>query len=131
MCIQFIEGTAHFLHIGMGRLTTHILDTAHGRPAAGVLIELRRAPVHEPVAIALSNADGRCDQPLLEGTLLLGGEYELLFHIGDYFRGLGIALADPPFLDRVSIRFGIASPDQHYHVPLLVSPWSYSTYRGS
>jgi 5-hydroxyisourate hydrolase len=119
------------LRIGMGRLTTHILDTAHGRPAVGVLIELRRDPVHRPVATAYSNADGRCNQPLLEGPALLAGEYELLFHIGDYYRSLGMALADPPFLDRVGIRFGIASPDQHYHVPLLVSPWSYSTYRGS
>ena len=115
----------------MGRLTTHILDTAHGHPAAGVLIELRRDPGHGPIASARSNADGRCDQPLLEGATLLAGEYELLFHVGAYFRGLGVALAEPPFLDRVSIRFGVASPDQHYHVPLLVSPWSYSTYRGS
>ena len=119
------------MRIGMGRLTTHILDTAHGRPAAGVLIELRRDPANGPIATARSNADGRCDKALLEGPALLAGEYELLFHVGDYYRGLGVALADPPFLDRVSIRFGVASPDQHYHVPLLVSPWSYSTYRGS
>ena len=115
----------------MGKLTTHILDTAHGRPAAGVLIELRRDPAQAPILSVRSNANGRCDQPLLEGAAFTIGEYELLFHIGAYFKGLGVKQSDPPFLDRVCIRFGIASPDQHYHVPLLVSPWSYSTYRGS
>jgi 5-hydroxyisourate hydrolase len=115
----------------MGKLTTHILDTAHGRPAAGVLIELRRDPAQPPIFSARSNSDGRCDRPLLEGAAFLAGEYELLFHIGAYFQGLGVKQDDPPFLDRVCIRFGIATPDQHYHVPLLVSPWSYSTYRGS
>ena len=115
----------------MGKLTTHILDTAHGRPAAGVLIELRRDPAQTPIFTARSNADGRCDKPLLEGAAFASGEYELLFHVGEYFRSLGVTMSDPPFLDRISIRFGIASLDQHYHVPLLVSPWSYSTYRGS
>lgn len=115
----------------MGKLTTHILDTAHGRPAAGVLIELRRDPAQAPILSVRSNGDGRCDRPLLEGAAFTAGEYELLFHIGAYFRKLGVEQSDPPFLDRVSLRFGIASPDQHYHVPLLVSPWSYSTYRGS
>jgi 5-hydroxyisourate hydrolase len=115
----------------MGRLTTHILDSAHGRPAAGVLVELRRAGDATPLASARTNADGRCDAPLLEGTAFVPGEYELLFHVGDYFRGLGVKLADPPFLDRVPLRFGIAAAEQHYHVPLLVSPFAYSTYRGS
>lgn len=115
----------------MGRLTTHILDIAHGRPAAGVLVELRRIASPAPVASARTNADGRCEPPLLEGAAFLPGEYELLFHVGAYFRDLGVKLADPPFLDRIPIRFGIAAADQHYHVPLLVSPWAYSTYRGS
>lgn len=116
---------------GMGGLTTHILDTAHGHPAAGVLIELRRDPAQRPVATTRSNADGRCDKPLLEGAAFAAGEYELMFYVGDYFRGLGVALSDPPFLDRILIRFGVDEADRHYHVPLLVSPWSYSTYRGS
>ena len=116
----------------MGKLTTHILDTASGKPAAGVAIELhRRNPGRELVVTTRSNGDGRCDGPLLEGSALLPGEYELTFQIGDYFRRLGMNLPDPPFLGEVVIRFAIADPGQHYHVPLLVSPWSYSTYRGS
>ncbi len=115
----------------MGRLTTHILDIAHGRPAAGVLVELRRAGDTTLLASTRTNADGRCDKPLLEGAAFVPGEYELLFHVGDYFRGLGVKLADPPFLDRIPLRFGIAAAEQHYHVPLLVSPFAYSTYRGS
>ncbi|HVY04611.1 MAG TPA: hydroxyisourate hydrolase [Burkholderiales bacterium] len=115
----------------MGRLTTHILDTAHGRPAAGMRIELRRMPDGALLYSGASNADGRCDKPLLEGDTYAAGEYELVFHTADYFRGLGAKLSDPPFLDRIALRFGIAASEQHYHVPLLVSPWSYSTYRGS
>ena len=115
----------------MGKLTTHVLDTANGRPAAGMLIELRRLPESELLFSARSNADGRCAGALLEGTTFVPGEYELVFHAADYFRGLGVQLSDPPFLDRVVLRFGLAGTDQHYHVPLLVSPWSYSTYRGS
>lgn len=115
----------------MGRLTTHILDTANGRPAAGMRIELRRLPGAAPVFSGTSNADGRCDRPLLEGAAFVPGEYELVFHTAAYFRALGTQLSDPPFLDRITLRFGIAGGDQHYHVPLLVSPWSYSTYRGS
>lgn len=115
----------------MGKLTTHILDTAHGRPAAGMQIELRRLPAGEVLFSGCSNADGRCDRALLEGATFLPGEYELVFHTAAYFRGLGVKLSDPPFLDRIALRFGIADTDQHYHVPLLVSPWSYSTYRGS
>lgn len=115
----------------MGRLTTHILDTAAGRPAAGVAVELYRLDGARTLAGgATTNSDGRLDAPLLEGTAFARGRYELVFHIGDYFRGRSTALADPPFIDVVSIRFGIAE-DAHYHVPLLVSPYGYSTYRGS
>ena len=115
----------------MGRLTTHVLDTAAGIPAHGMRVELQRT---EPAAASASfatNADGRVPAALLEDTALAAGRYELRFHVADYFRARGIALPDPPFLDIVVIRFGIADPAQHYHVPLLVSPWSYSTYRGS
>ncbi len=116
----------------MGRLTTHILDTAHGCPAAGVELELYRlGEQRELVASAVTNADGRCYQPVLADDAFQVGEYELVFHIGDYFAGRGVALSEPRFLDRVSIRFGISARDEHYHVPLLVSPYGYSTYRGS
>jgi 5-hydroxyisourate hydrolase len=116
----------------MGRLTTHVLDTARGRPASGVRVDLfsldggRRL-----VKSVTTNADGRADEPLLEGEALRAGGYELLFHAGDYFRANGTALDSPPFLDEVPVRFSVANPDQHYHVPLLLSPWAYSTYRGS
>jgi 5-hydroxyisourate hydrolase len=106
-------------------LTTHVLDVARGRPAAGVAITLSRVSDGEVLARAVTNADGRTGAPL--AAALPAGEYELVFAVGDYF-GRG---ADPPFLDRVPVRFGIADPDAHYHVPLLVSPWAYSTYRGS
>lgn len=118
----------------MGRLTTHVLDTASGRPAAGVRLTLRAfGPADEGrlVADAITNADGRTDAPLLAGEAFQPGRYELVFHVGDYFAAAGVALGDPPFLDQVPIRFGIADRDGHYHVPLLVSPWSYGTYRGS
>lgn len=115
----------------MGRLTTHVLDTANGRPAAGVRIELRSVDGSETLATTTTNADGRTDRPLLEGGAMRPGRYELLFHVGAYFAGVGAAQDDPPFLDTVPLRFGIADPDGHYHVPLLVSPWSYATYRGS
>ncbi len=112
----------------MGRLTTHVLDTSVGRPAAGVRVVLRRDG--EVVAEAATNADGRMDQPLLDSAAFKPGRYELTFHVGDYFRARGVALADPPFLDVIPLRFAIAE-DAHYHVPLLVSPYGYSTYRGS
>jgi len=119
----------------MGRLSTHVLDVSAGNPAAGVVMELHRVTPDggmELVAGAVTNEDGRTDRPLLADGGLQSGSYEIVFHVGDYFRARGIAgLAEPPFLDRVPIRFGIADPDGHYHVPLLVSPWSYSTYRGS
>jgi 5-hydroxyisourate hydrolase len=116
----------------MGRLTTHVLDTAHGRPAAGMTVELYAFGEDRRFLTATTtDADGRCPRPLLEGAALAVGVYELVFHAGDYFREAGIELADPPFLDRVVVRFGIALPEQHYHVPLLLSPYGYNTYRGS
>jgi 5-hydroxyisourate hydrolase len=116
----------------MGRLTTHVLDTAHGRPGAGILIELYRLdPARNRIIQAKTNAEGRCEGPLLEGPAMVPGTYELVFHAGDYFAAQGIALPQPRFLDEVIIRFGIAEPATHYHVPLLISPYGYSTYRGS
>ena len=117
----------------MGRLSTHVLDTVHGRPAKGVAIELYalEGEARRLVGRAETNADGRTDAPLMAGEFYRPGAYELVFHVGAYFRSLGTAVADPPFLDQVPIRFAMAEPDGHYHVPLLVSPWSYSTYRGS
>ncbi|WP_414832044.1 hydroxyisourate hydrolase [Afifella sp. YEN Y35] len=116
--------------MSQGRLTTHVLDTAAGRPASGLRIELFDA-AGEKLREVSTNADGRCDAPLLEGSDFKAGRYELLFHVGDYFRGSGVDLPDPAFLDVVPVRFGIADPGTHYHVPLLVSPYGYSTYRGS
>ena len=117
----------------MGKLTTHVLDTAHGRPAAGVALALFRVSGvrREAVGHAMTNADGRCEAPLLEGAALVAGVYELDFAIGDYFAALGVALPQPRFLDLVTLRFGIADATAHIHVPLLVSPYGYSTYRGS
>ena len=116
----------------MGRLTTHVLDTATGKPAAGLTIELYLLD-GGPVLLKtiLTNADGRADGPLLEGPAFMRGHYELRFHAGDYLRAAGVALAEPAFLDVVPIRFGIADASQHFHVPLLLSPYGYSTYRGS
>jgi 5-hydroxyisourate hydrolase len=118
----------------MGRLSTHILDTANGGPAKGVRIELHRLGpdgTWQPVTTAVTNADGRTDAPLLIGDTYKPGTYQLTFYIGDYFRARGDKLSDPAFLDIVPLRFSCAEPDGHYHVPLLASPWSYSTYRGS
>jgi 5-hydroxyisourate hydrolase len=117
----------------MGRLTTHVLDTATGLPAKGVRVELHRLAGGErhPVAEAVTNEDGRCAGPILEGDAFTAGVYELTFHAGVYFDAIGLVLPEPKFLDRVPIRFGIAEPGQHYHVPLLLSPFSFSTYRGS
>ena len=119
----------------MGRLSTHVLDIASGRPAPGVVVELHRIGPDGAAALVLrttTNADGRTDAPLLAGDLFQPGTYELVFAVGDYFRAQTTqGTPEPPFLDRVPIRFGIAEADGHYHVPLLVSPWSYSTYRGS
>jgi 5-hydroxyisourate hydrolase len=115
----------------MGRLTTHILDTSNGGPAPGVDIRLFTVgDTRELIASATTNDDGRAPYPLLEGDLMVSGTYELEFDIGDYFRTRGAELADPAFLDTVVIRFAV-NGDDDYHVPLLASPWSYSTYRGS
>ncbi|MCB1560498.1 MAG: hydroxyisourate hydrolase [Xanthomonadales bacterium] len=117
----------------MGRLTTHILDTASGCPGAGVVVSLFRVDGEGRTHLlaATTNRDGRCDAPLLDGDALKAGNYELDFAVGDYFAARGVKLPEPRFLDVVTLRFGIADPAAHYHVPLLVSPWSYSTYRGS
>lgn len=116
----------------MGRLTTHILDTANGRPGAGIKVELYRVGEgRRRVASAVTDADGRCARPLLEGDELAAGIYELVFHVGDYFAGRGESLSQPRFLDDVVVRFGIAHPADHTHVPLLISPYGYSTYKGS
>ena len=117
--------------MGMGRLTTHVLDTASGIPAAGVAIRLYTLDGgRELRASAVTNHDGRSEQPLLAGETLITGDYELEFDIGDYFRARGAELDDPAFLDTVVIRCALRA-GEHYHVPLLASPWSYSTYRGS
>ncbi len=114
----------------MGRLTTHVLDVSRGRPAAGIVIELwaARGETHEWMKSVQTNVDGRTDGPLLEGSEFLPGVYELIFHVGDFY---GAAPAGQSFLDHVPVRFTIADAAQHYHVPLLCTPWSYSTYRGS
>ncbi|MBL4740515.1 MAG: hydroxyisourate hydrolase [Sneathiella sp.] len=117
----------------MGKLTTHILDTATGKPGADIKIDLYflQDEGWELIKSAVSNTDGRCDGPLLEGETLKVGQYELVFQAGDYFDAQGLDLPDTKFLDEVVIRFGVPDSSEHYHVPLLVSPYSYSTYRGS
>ena len=115
----------------MGRLTTHVLDTASGKPAAGLKIELFRLGDAAPLKTIRTNSDGRADGPILEGESFAVGQYELRFHAGDYLRASGTALPEPAFLDIIPIRFGIADQSAHYHVPLLLSPYGYSTYRGS
>jgi 5-hydroxyisourate hydrolase len=116
-----------------GRLTTHVLDIMSGRPGAGLVVELSRIDGNQrqPLGRLTTNADGRSAEPLLAGADLQAGTYELLFHVGDYFRSRGVELPQPAYLDRVPVRFGVADPAHHYHVPLLVSPYGYSTYRGS
>jgi len=109
-------------------LSTHVLDTATGKPAAAVRVVLRRDGA--VLVDTRTNADGRTDKLLLDGPAFANGSYELTFHMGDYFRACGTAVSDPPFLDVIPLRFSIAE-DAHYHVPLLVSPFGYSTYRGS
>ena len=118
----------------MTGLTTHVLDTACGTPAEGLRIDLYRltGEGREKIRSVETNSDGRVDGgPLLIGDSFIAGEYELVFHAGDYLRGQGTALAEPAFLDVIPIRFGIADVSAHYHVPLLLSPYGYSTYRGS
>lgn len=118
----------------MTGLTTHVLDTALGKPAQGMRIQLLRMNSEEAALIrtVFTNSDGRVDGgPLLSGDAFAVGQYELLFHAGDYLRAQGAPLTEPPFLDVIPIRFGISDPTAHYHVPLLLSPFGYSTYRGS
>jgi 2-oxo-4-hydroxy-4-carboxy-5-ureidoimidazoline decarboxylase len=117
-----------------GRISTHVLDTHSGHPAAGVMIELLQLSASgeaQSVARTTTNRDGRTDQSLIAGQPVPIGRYELRFHVGDYFARGGAPLADPPFLDLVPVQFAVAEPEGHYHVPLLVTPWSYTTYRGS
>jgi 5-hydroxyisourate hydrolase len=117
----------------MGKLSTHVLDTAQGKPGAGVKVELYAVDGGQRTLIRqdATNQDGRCNAPLLEGDQLRVGQYELVFAAGDYFAAQGVALLSPRFIDRVTIAFGVADASQNYHVPLVVTPWSYSTYRGS
>jgi 5-hydroxyisourate hydrolase len=115
----------------MGRLTTHVLDTSLGRPGAGIEVTVYRVgDARVRVASAFTNADGRTDRPLLEGDAFTRGIYEIEFGAGAYFARSGATLSDPPFVGDIVLRFGVANSDEHYHVPLLMSPWSYSTYRG-
>lgn len=117
----------------MGHLSTHALDTAHGCPAAGMRVTLLRLDVDDAVTVRDThlNADGRTDGPLLAAHEMAAGRYRLRFEVAPYFRARGVALPEPPFIEVVQLDFGIADAAAHYHVPLLVSPWSYSTYRGS
>ena len=117
----------------MGRLSTHVLDIARGCPAAGMRVELSvlENGAWRRVKSVRTNAEGRTGEPLLAGDALTNGEYRLVFHVAEYFRASGVPLPEPPFLDRVPLDFGIADAAAHYHVPLLVSPFGYSTYRGS
>jgi 2-oxo-4-hydroxy-4-carboxy-5-ureidoimidazoline decarboxylase len=117
-----------------GRLSTHVLDTHGGRPAAGIaveLVELSSLGANRVVTRAITNADGRTDQPLIHGRPVPTGHYELSFKVGDYFASRQVAMSDPPFLDHIPLRFAVSEPESHLHVPLLVTPWSYATYRGS
>ena len=118
----------------MGHLSTHVLDTAHGCPAAGMQVTLQRlADSGTPVTLrsVTLDEDGRAGGPLLDAAAMAAGRYRLLFDVAPYFRARGVALPEPPFIDVVQLDFGVADAGGHYHVPLLVSPWSYSTYRGS
>ena len=117
----------------MGHLSTHVLDTAHGCPAAGMTVTLQRIDGERATTLKriVLNHDGRADGPLLDAAAMAAGRYRLLFEVAPYFRERGVALPEPAFIDTVQLDFGIADAAGHYHVPLLVSPWSYSTYRGS
>ena len=114
-------------------LTTHVLDVHAGVPAQGMRIDfsVRESSGYRLIRSVRTDADGRAPQDLLGPAEIARGTYEIVFHVAEYFAGRGVALADPPFLDQVPVRFAIAKSNEHYHVPLLVSPWSYSTYRGS
>ncbi len=127
------DGQRREAEMGNGRLTTHVLDTARGRPAAGVKIILSRitGSTHRKIMETVTNADGRTEGPMLAGTMFEAGQYELMFFAGEYLRSTGQGSGEVLFLDQVPIRFGVPDADQHYHVPLLISPFAYSTYRGS
>jgi 2-oxo-4-hydroxy-4-carboxy-5-ureidoimidazoline decarboxylase len=117
-----------------GRLSTHVLDTHSGLPAVGVaveLVELSELGISRVVTRTITNSDGRTDAPLIGGRPVPIGRYELTFQVGKYFAGRGVAMSDPPFLDQIPLRFSVSDPEGHLHVPLLVTPWSYATYRGS
>jgi 5-hydroxyisourate hydrolase len=117
----------------MGKLSTHVLDITQGKPGAGVRVALYAVGAQGRTLLKTdaTNADGRCSAPLLEGEAMKAGKYELVFSAGDYFAAQGVQVAEPRFIDEVTIAFGVAAADQNYHVPLVVSPWAYSTYRGS
>lgn len=117
----------------MGKLSTHVLNTMHGVPAQGVQIALYGITDEGRRLLrqVCTNQDGRCDQPLLQGPELQQGIYELVFHAGDYFAAMGVQVPEPRFVDQITLRFGVADPTENYHVPLLVTPWAWSTYRGS
>lgn len=117
----------------MGKLSTHVLDTMHGRPAKNLTIELFHldGATRTRLKQVRTNHDGRTDEALLQQDTFKKGIYELVFHVGDYFKSQGIQLPEPRFVDQVTIRFGVADPTENYHVPLLVTPWTWSTYRGS
>jgi 5-hydroxyisourate hydrolase len=128
-----IAGKRREEQLGMGHLSTHVLDTANGRPAAAVRIDLYRLMDGAWAALSsiITNRDGRTDKPLLQGAEFTSGKYRIEFHVGEYFRKTGAALPDPPFFEIVPVQIGIADASLHYHVPLLCTPWSYTTYRGS
>ena len=117
----------------MGKLSTHVLDITQGKPGAGVKVKLFRVEGNTKVLLKTdtTNQDGRCETPLLAGGEVVAGKYEMVFAAGDYFAAQGVALPEPRFVDEVIIAFGIADADANYHVPIVVSPWAYSTYRGS
>lgn len=117
----------------MGQLSTHVLDTMHGVPAQGVRIELYRLEqsARRLLKQTSTNADGRCNEPLLAGDAFQRGTYELVFHAGDYFAARAVQLPEPRFVDQITLRFGVANAAENYHVPLVVTPWTWSTYRGS
>lgn len=119
--------------LAMAKLSTHVLDTVHGAPAPNVLIELYSIDGATPSLLLTTrtNADGRTDKPLLDGAAVKRGRYRIVFHVGDYFRSKGLTLPDPAFVDIVPVDFGIGEDGGSYHVPLVCSPWTYSTYRGS
>jgi len=117
-----------------GRLSTHVLDTHSGKPAAGIAIELTELSelgASRVVTRTVTNSDGRTDQPLIGGRPVPIGRYELTFSVGEYFAERQVPMSDPPFLDQIPLRFSVSEPEGHLHVPLLVTPWSYATYRGS